>query len=222
MGDRPSRLRLYPTVPARRAATIAADVGVVALVLLFAWFAVSAHNAMSELASLATGVEEAGESAQASLEAAAQRVAGVPLVGDTLAQALREAGGQTGGDAAELGRSGRRDIEYTADVLGWALFLIPTLLLAIGYLPNRWAQVTRLTSAQRILGDGVAADAHPELVAMRAAFGLPYSTLLRYTDDPFGDLEVGRYDALVEAAHEEAGLAWDPAPGARRRRRRRA
>lgn len=219
MGARPSRMRLYPTAPARRTATIAADAAALALILLFAWFAISAHNAMSELASLATGLEEAGESAQASLEAAAQRVDSVPLVGDTLAQALRDAGGQTGGDAAELGRSGRRDIEHTANVLGWALFLIPTLLLAIGYLPNRWAQVMRLTSAQRILGDGVAADAHPRLIAMRAAFGLPYSTLLRYTDDPFGDLEAGRYEALVEAAHEEAGLAWDPGTGARRHRR---
>jgi len=215
---RPSRMRLYPTVPARRTATIAADVVVTALIVLFAWFAVSAHDAMSELASLATGVEQAGESAQASLEAAAQRVDGVPLVGDALAQALRDAGGQTGGDAAEFGRSGRQDIEHTANVLGWALFLIPTLLLLIGYLPNRWAQVMRLTSAQRILGDGTAADAHPRLIAMRAAFGLPYATLLRYTDDPFGDLEAGRHQALVEAAHEEAGLAWDPDAGARRRR----
>lgn len=209
-------MRLYPSVPARRGRTIAADLAMVALVVLFGWFAISAHNAMSELASLATGVEQAGEGAQASLETAAQQVAQVPLVGGPLAQALRDAGAQTGGDAAELGRSGRRDIEYTADVLGWALFLIPTLLLLIGFLPNRIAQIQGLTSAQTILGDGRGAASNPRLVAMRAAFSLPYTTLLRYTDDPFGDLEAGRYQGLVEAAHEEAGLAWDPDPGARR------
>ena len=210
-------MRWYPTVRARRASTIGADVCIVALVALFAWFAVSAHDAVNDLAELARGVEEAGAGAEASLEAAADRVSGVPLVGEALADALREAGGSTGGETAALARSGRSEIAHAADVIGWALFLIPTTLLMIGYLPNRWSQVKRLTAAGRVLGEGGAADAHPRLVAMRAAFGLPYATLARYTDDPFGDLEAGRYDALVEAAHEEAGLEWDPDPGARRR-----
>ncbi len=210
-------MRFYPTVPARRAATIAADVFIVALVALFAWFADSAHDAVGELADLARGVERAGAGAQESLEAAADRVAEVPVVGDSLADALRDAGGRTGGDTAELGRSGREDIERAANVIGWALFLIPTTLLLIGYLPNRWSRVKGLTAAHRILGDGSAVDTPPRLIAMRAAFGLPYATLMRYTDDPFGDLEAGRYHALLEAAHEEAGLSWDPDPGARRR-----
>jgi hypothetical protein len=41
---------------------------------------------------------------------------------------------------------------------------------------------------------------------MRAAFSLPYGQLLQYTRDPLGDLEDGRYDALVAAALEDAGL----------------
>ena len=41
---------------------------------------------------------------------------------------------------------------------------------------------------------------------MRAAFSLPYGQLLAYTRDPLGDLEQGRYDALVEAVLEDAGL----------------
>ena len=213
-------IRWYPTVPARRTATIAADVCIAALVAFFAWFAVSAHDAVAELAALARGVEQAGTGAQAALQDAANRVSGVPLVGDALAEALLAAGGNTGGEAAALGRSGRRDIERAANVIGTALFLIPTTLLLIGYLPNRWAQARRLTAAHWILGDGRTVDAHPRLIAMRAAFGLPYATLLRYTDDPFGDLQAGHYHALVEAAHEEAGLSWDPEPGARRRVRR--
>ena len=210
-------MRWYPTVRARRSATIAADVCIVVLVAIFAWFADSAHDAVDALAQLAAGVARAGAGAQASLEAAAERVGAVPVVGGALADALREAGGSTGGDTASLARSGRQDIEYAANVIGWALFLIPTALLLIGYLPNRWAQVKRLTAAQRVFGDGSAVDSHPRLIAMRAAFGLPYPTLTRYTDDPFGDLEAGSYQALVEAAHEEAGLEWDPDPGARRR-----
>jgi hypothetical protein len=41
---------------------------------------------------------------------------------------------------------------------------------------------------------------------MRAAFGLPYGELLRFTKDPLGDLEAGRYDALVAAELEQVGL----------------
>ena len=44
------------------------------------------------------------------------------------------------------------------------------------------------------------------LVAMRAAFSLPYGELLRFTPDPLGDLEAQRYDALVTAAFEDVGL----------------
>ena len=36
---------------------------------------------------------------------------------------------------------------------------------------------------------------------------LPYRVLQRYTDDPLGDLAAGRYDALVDASLEEAGLS---------------
>ena len=212
-------MRWYPTVRPRRLATIAADVFIVVLVVLFAWFADSAHDAVDGFAQLARGVEEAGAGAEASLEAAAERVGAIPVVGDALADALREAGGGTGGETAALARAGRQDIEHAANIIGWALLLIPTTLLLIGYLPNRWAQVKGLTAAHRVLGDGRGRETHPRIIAMRAAFGLPYSTLTRYTDDPFGDLEAGRYQALIEAAHEEAGLEWDPDPGARRRAR---
>ena len=44
------------------------------------------------------------------------------------------------------------------------------------------------------------------LLAMRAAFSLPYGQLLEYTPDPLGDLADERNDPLVAAALEDAGL----------------
>lgn len=44
------------------------------------------------------------------------------------------------------------------------------------------------------------------LIAMRAAFSLPYAQLLAYTRDPLGDLAAGRHDALVQAIADDAGL----------------
>ncbi len=199
-------MRLYPTVRSRRVATVAGDVLVVVLVALFAWCAIGVHDAVSSLGEVADELSSSGAGAQEALEEAAQQVTEVPLVGSVLAQALRDAGRETGGEAVSLGRAGREQIDDTADLLGWGVFLIPTVLLLIGFLPNRYAQVQRLTAAHRILGDGETAAAHPRLVAMRALYGLPYPTLLRYTRDPFGDMERGDYDALLEAAYEEAGL----------------
>ena len=41
---------------------------------------------------------------------------------------------------------------------------------------------------------------------MRAAFGLPYLTLLGYTSDPLGDLVAENIDPLVAAALDDAGI----------------
>jgi hypothetical protein len=50
---------------------------------------------------------------------------------------------------------------------------------------------------------------------MRAAFGLPYGTLLGYTKDPLGDLAAGRHVALVDAALDDAGIRHPSAGEAR-------
>jgi hypothetical protein len=72
-------------------------------------------------------------------------------------------------------------------------------------LPPRIAQVRRLSAAGRVLRDPDS-PARRELLAARAAFGLPYGTLLQYTQDPIGDLQAGRFDDLVRAELEQSGL----------------
>ena len=62
-----------------------------------------------------------------------------------------------------------------------------------------------MTAASQVLDD----QASPErrrLIAMRAAFALPYETLLRHTRDPLGDLEAERYDGLIAAVLDDSGL----------------
>ena len=72
-------------------------------------------------------------------------------------------------------------------------------------MPPRLALVRRLTTASRVLDDRSSPERR-RLVAMRAAFALPYETLLRYTDDPLGDLAAERYDPLIAAVLEDSGL----------------
>jgi hypothetical protein len=96
-------------------------------------------------------------------------------------------------------------VHRLALLLGAITFLLPAAALLSRFLPERLRQVRTLTTADQILSTG----GDPErrrLVAMRAAFSLPYGTLLAYTSDPIGDLAEGRYERLIDAIAEDAGL----------------
>jgi len=198
-------MKLYPDLPRRRMATVAGDLALLLAVLAFAWLGTTVHDAVEELTAVSEGVQEVGGTVERSFDEAGATVGRAPLVGGQLADALREAGRDTGGRAAEAGRDGQRSIEELADLLGWVMFLVPTVLLLARFLPPRIAQVRKLTGARRVLmlPEG---EERRRLLAQRAAFGLPYATLLQYTDDPLGDLQAGRLGPLVAAVREDAGL----------------
>jgi hypothetical protein len=202
-------VRLYPEIPSRRLSVVLTDLAIVALLVLFAWLGLKVHDAVDQLAVLGEGVESTGTAVQGGFETAADAVADVPVVGERMAEGLRTAGEGSGGEVAELGRSGEDAVHRLANLLGLLMFLVPSLVLLATTLPDRIALVRRLTTASRVLGEP---DTHErrELIAMRAAFSLPYGRLLEYTRDPFGDLAAGRYDALVAAALEDVGLRAHP------------
>jgi hypothetical protein len=198
-------MRLYPALPAKRARAVIGDLIVLLLLLLFAWLALEVHDAVDRLAVLGTGVEDAGTEIRGGFNTAADAVNGAPIVGDDLADGLRSAGRASGGELAERGQDGQESVHRLANLLGFVTFLIPAILVLSRTLPGRMSQIRRLAAAERVLGGPLDAERR-RLLAMRAAFSLPYAELARYTRDPFGDLAAGRYDALAAAALEEAGL----------------
>jgi hypothetical protein len=142
---------------------------------------------------------------QSGFKDAADAVDGVPVVGGDLADALEGAGEGSGGEVEDLGQSGVDRTHQLADLLGLIVFVLPAAGLLSLYLPGRIAQVRRLTTASKVLDE----RGDPErrrLIAMRAAFAVPYETLLRHTPDPLGDLANERYEPLVDAVLEESGL----------------
>lgn len=197
-------MRLYPEQRAARVDAAARDLATVLALVVFALVALEVHDAVDKLAVLGEGVETAGKGVSGGFDAAAEAVDGTPIVGDELGDAFRGAGEGTGGEVEELGRGGAGAAHDLADLLGLLFFALPSALFLLWALPPRVRQVRRLNEAVRAL-----ADLSPErrrLVAMRAAFGMPYGELLRFTPDPLGDLEAGRYDALVAAELDRAGL----------------
>jgi hypothetical protein len=198
-------MRIYPDVPARRAATLAGDALLLALLLLFGWLGLVVHDAVDRLAVLGEGVQATGGAVSSGFETAAEAVDGAPVVGDELADGLREAGEGSGGEVEDLGERGESGAHRLAVILGVITFALPAGMLLLFALPPRIDLARRLTAASRALSEPDSEELR-RVVAMRAAFALPYGTLLRYTRDPLGDLAAGRYDALVEAAFNDAGL----------------
>jgi hypothetical protein len=197
-------MRLYPQLPVRRANTVVLDAATLIAVVVFALLGLWVHDSVAKLDVLGRGVHDAGAAVQNGFDSAADAVRGTPLVGGAIAGGLRGAGRHTGAPVAEAGTRGVRRVHRLADLLGALVFGLPTAMLLSRFLPRRVEQVRKLTAASRVLRDGD--ETRRRLVAERAAFGLPYGLLLRYTRDPIGDLAVGRHDALIAAALEDAGL----------------
>ena len=216
-------MRLYPASQYRAARTIASDLFVIFLLVLFAWVGVKVHDGILELTAVGRGIQDSGFAVSATardtaggidgaFDSAGGAVDGVPLVGQQLADALREAprgatdsirdnGEREGGRIVRLGREQVRRTEQAANVAGWLTFLLPAVILLAWKLPPRVRQVTGMSTAQRTLR-----GAPEHILAARAAYNLPYGTLQRYTRDPFGDLAAGRHDGLLAALAEDAGV----------------
>ena len=198
-------MRLYPDIAAPRAAAILSDLLIILLLVLLAWLGLRVHDAVMELATVPRGVADGGSAIQDGLASAGDAVGDTPVVGGPLGEALRDAGSGTGGRMVEAGRQGEENVNDLADLLGGLVFLLSAAAVLANYLPRRITAARRLTAAARAIGPALTPERERTL-AMRAAYGLPYELLARYTRDPLGDLEDGRHDRLVAAALEDAGL----------------
>jgi hypothetical protein len=197
-------MRLYPDTADDRGRAVAKDALVLLTLFVLAWLALKVHDAVDQLAVLGSGVRESGEAVETGFEQAGEAASGIPVVGGDVEEALRDAGSGTGGEVAQAGSDGEDKVHDLADLLGLLFFAIPASILLVATLPGRIRQFRELNATERLLD--VTSEERRRLVAMRAAFGLPARELARHTKDPLGDLAEGRYDPLIAAAYDEAGL----------------
>ena len=204
-------VQLYPEAPRPRASRIIRDLVIIAMLGFLAWIGHEVYQRVDSVGVVASGVTSAGTSVQGGFDRAADAVDSLPVVGKKLAQALGTSGDATGGNVADLGRTGEKAIRDVARLAGLATFLIPALLLLGLTLPGRIRGIRQMGEAQQLLVD----DGSPErerLLAMRAAFGLPVDVLLEYTPDPIGDLGRGDHGRLLDALYAESGLVRRSGP----------
>jgi hypothetical protein len=222
-------MRLYPASAGGRTRTLAGDLTVLALLILFAWLGVKVHDAILELTSIGRSIQDSGRAVAATtrntagavenaFSGAAGKVQGLPVVGGDLANALRDAprgatdplretGDEEGARIVRLGVEQVNRTEQAANWAGWLVFLLPASMLVLWRLPPRVRLIHRLSTAQRVL-----TGAPEDILAARAAYNLPYETLRRYTKDPFGDLAAGRHGALLTALEDDAGVRLPTPP----------
>jgi hypothetical protein len=198
-------VRFYPDIPRARTAAILRDLLVLVVIVLLAWLGLKVHGAVESLIVVPRGVGDAGGAIERGFGSAGDAVNGVPLVGEPLSGALHDAGSGTGGQIQETARAGEEDVRHLATLLGLIVFLLPAIAVLARHVPDRIADIRRLTAASRAIGPSLTAERERTL-AMRAAYGLPYEHLAHYSRDPLGDLEAGRYEGLVAAALDDAGL----------------
>jgi hypothetical protein len=197
-------MRLYPDTADDRGRAVAKDALVILTLIVLAWLGLKVHDTVDKLAVLGAGVHDSGQVMQDGFDRAADAVDGVPIIGGDLGGALHDAGKGTGGNVAQAGADGEQRVHDLANLLGFLMFAVPASILLVLTVPGRVRQVRELNAIGRLLD--ISNEDRRQLVAMRAAFALPATALARHTRDPMGDLAVGHYDPLIDAAYDEAGL----------------
>ena len=172
-------MTLYSDLPARRAAQVAADVVILAWIVLWALLGHAVHDATLQLAEPGHRVEAASTSLADRLDQTGNAVGDLPVVGGTAAEPLQQAG-KAAGQLADAGRAQVRAVERLARWLGWSVALIPILGALLLHLPPR-IRFVRRAAAGRALVDS-AADL--DLFALRALAHQPLRRLAAISDDP--------------------------------------
>jgi hypothetical protein len=199
----------YAQTSLRRTRQILADVVVVAWVLVWVLVARAVHASVSALAGPAVPMRSAGDALSARMLDVADRVGGVPVVGDQLRAPF--AGTATVG--TDLGTAATR-LESSVDRAALWLSLLtcatPILLVLGLYAVARWRGVRAMNASARYRDDP---NAHA-LLALRALATAPSRDLVAIGPDPLqawqrGDPDVVR--ALSALELRRSGLK--PSPG---------
>lgn len=133
----------------------------------------------------------------------------IPLLGGQVGSIQRQVKAAAA-SAASSGRSSRDDIGDLSILLGVSIALIPSVPIAGLYAPLRIGRVREVRAVRRVLARAPDDDTFLEFLARRATQNLPYYRLREVSENPWRDLESGRYGALADAELARLGLRSTP------------
>lgn len=154
---------LYADLPARRLRQLLADVFGIIWCVLAVLVARAVHAVISTLAAPGRQLEESGQGLADGLASAAERISGVPLVGDETASQVQRASDAAQG-VADAGRATQEVVDLVATLAAVSLALTALVVAAVVWLLPRalWVRRAARTRALAARPDGV------DLLALRA------------------------------------------------------
>jgi hypothetical protein len=193
-------MQLYAQQPAIRARQLAADLGLVAWLVLWVLVARLVHGAILLLAAPGQAVADLGRSMSGNMSAAASAARDVPLVGDQLSGPFRSLA-STGSSVRGAGQSAQDAVHTLAAVLAVVLVVLPVGWLLVRWLPWRLGWLREAGAARRLL----TGTADLELLAARALATAPLPRLATLPDGTGAAWRSGEPAAVRALAALELG-----------------
>lgn len=184
-------MQIYSSLPLQRGWQILTDLLAIAAVVVAWFFSRATFEAVSGLAVFGRGMEDAGSGFQSTMGDAAERIGGVPLIGDEASAPFLDAA-EAGGFLINAGQDQQNSVAQAAAVVGWAIFLLPVLVLIPMWLVPRVQFIVRSTRTRRLKGE----DGGRELLALRALVLAKPSQLRKVSEDPVRAWREGDQAAL--------------------------
>jgi hypothetical protein len=188
-------MKLYADTPARRTRQLTGDLIVLGWVVLWLWLAWELRDRLLKLAGPGEALERAGTSFTGGLNNAGDKVGGLPVVGDDVAGALRDAGG-AGNTIADAGRSQQDAVHQLALFVPGLLLLLAIGIVLARWLPGRLSWAREANAASRLLSGPDAV----EVFATRAVVRRPTHELAALPDATITRWRAGDPDAASTLA----------------------
>jgi hypothetical protein len=201
-------IRIWSELPGARLKELVADVATTAWVVLWGSIAWQLYETLAAFAEAGRIIRSGGVTMIDSGRTLGDALAGLPLVGEGLRDAARNAFSGAGLPLSDFGTSVEEFILLVSMVLALLLALVTLVPWLTRYLPWRWERLRRTRAGHRAIrrAPAVSGTQVQEALAMRAVSRLDYATLLEYTPDPIGDWVAGRHDRLARAELASVGL----------------
>ena len=201
-------IRIWSELPGARLKELVADLATTAWVVLWGSIAWQLYETRASFAETGRLIRTGGVTMIDSGRNLGDALVGIPLVGEGLRDAARNAFSGAGVPLSDFGTSVEQFILLVSTVLALLLVLVTLVPWLSRYLPWRWERLRRMRAGHRAirLAPTIAANQVQAALAMRAISRLDFATLLDYTPDPLGDWAAGRHDRLAEAELASVGL----------------
>jgi hypothetical protein len=203
-------LKFYPDRPGPRFGLLLLDLAVVIWAAIWVAAGMTVYRLVTALWAVSDAISSTGRTFNSwigDFRSAVPR--NLPFIGDYLSTATRALQKHTGDPLIQTGAQAHDSIQQVATALAVLTAAPPILIVGGLYLIRRWRAAREMGSALAFVRAAERSGSLEQaraLLAFRAVATLPFSRLMRASQDPVGDLSGGRHDRLAAEMLRSSGL----------------